>query len=100
MSHKNLKVSIITSEQVRAAKAMLKWSGEDLSRIAGVSLSSIRRVEAASGVPEGQQVKTLLAIQQALEKGGIEFIGTPEDAPGVRLRLNLTAGQGNSKSLP
>ena len=79
---------------------MLKWSGEDLSRIAGVSLSSIRRVEASSGVPEGQQVKTLLAIQQALEKGGIEFIGTPEDAPGVRLRLNLTAGQGNSKSLP
>ncbi len=79
---------------------MLKLSGEDLSRIAGVSLSSIRRVEAASGVPEGQQVKTLLAIQQALEKGGIEFIGTPEDAPGVRLRLNLTAGQGNSKSLP
>jgi len=100
VSHKNLKVSIITSEQVRAAKAMLKLSGEDLSRIAGVSLSSIRRVEAASGVPEGQQVKTLLAIQQALEKGGIEFIGTPEDAPGVRLRLNLTGGQGNSKSLP
>lgn len=49
---------------------------------------------------EGQQVKTLLAIQQALEKGGIEFIGTPEDAPGVRLRLNLTADQGNSKPLP
>ena len=79
---------------------MLKWSGVELSRIAGVSLSSIRRVEASSGVPEGQQVKTLLAIQQALEKGGIEFIGTPEDAPGVRLRLNLTAGQSNSKSLP
>ena len=70
---------------------MLKWSGEDLSRIAGVSLSSIRRVEAASGVPEGQQVKTLLAIQHALEKGGIEFIGTPEDAPGVRLRLSANA---------
>ena len=76
----------ITSEQIRAAKAMLRWSGEDLAGAAGVSLSSIRRVEAAIGVPQGQNMKTVLAIQKALEAAGVEFIGTPDNAPGVRLR--------------
>ncbi len=65
---------------------MLRWSGEALANAAGVSLSSIRRVEASFGVPEGQNMKTLLAIKNALEAAGIEFIGTPEDAPGVRLK--------------
>lgn len=75
----------ITSGQVRAAKAMLRWSGEDLARAAGVSLSSIRRVEASDGVPEAQNMRTLIAIKKALEQAGVQFIGTPEDAPGVRL---------------
>jgi ribosome-binding protein aMBF1 (putative translation factor) len=81
----NLKMSIITSDQVRAAKALLRWSGEDLAQKSGISLSSIRRVESADSVPEAQNLKTLLAIKTALENGGVEFIGTPEDRPGVRL---------------
>ncbi len=85
MSHKNLIMSIITSDQVRAGKALLRWSGEDLAEKSGVSLSSIRRVESAESIPEGQNLKTLLAIRSALEIGGVEFIGTPEDRPGVRL---------------
>ena len=76
---------MLTSEQIRAAKAMLRWSGDQLAQKAGVSLSSIRRVEASEGVPEGQNIKTLMVIQQALESAGIEFIGTPDDRPGVRL---------------
>jgi transcriptional regulator with XRE-family HTH domain len=78
----------ITSDQIRAAKAMLRWSGETLATEAGVSLSSIRRVEAAQGLPEAQTLRTVLAIKSALEEAGIEFIGTPEDAPGVRMRAN------------
>jgi len=42
-------------------------------------------MEAMTGVPAGQ-VRTLLAIRQALESAGIEFIGTPEDGPGVRIK--------------
>lgn len=83
----NLKMSIITSDQVRAAKALLRWSGEDLAQKSGVSLSSIRRVESAESIPEAQNLKTLLAIKTALESAGVEFIGTPEDRPGVRLAL-------------
>lgn len=78
-------MSIITSEQIRAGKALLRWSGDELATKAGVSLSTIRRVEAANGVPEGQSLKTLMAIKSALEEGGVQFIGSPEDGPGVRL---------------
>jgi transcriptional regulator with XRE-family HTH domain len=85
VSHKKLIISIITSDQVRAGKALLRWSGEDLAEKSGVSLSSIRRVESAESIPDGQNLKTLLAIRSALEIGGVEFIGTPEDRPGVRL---------------
>jgi len=78
-------MSIITSDQVRAAKALLRWSGEDLAKKSGISLSSIRRVESAQSIPEAQNLKTLLSRKAALESGGVEFIGTPEDRPGVRL---------------
>jgi hypothetical protein len=41
-------------------------------------------MEVMEGVPSGQ-VRTLLAIKEALEAAGIEFIGTPTENPGVRL---------------
>lgn len=41
-------------------------------------------MEVMEGVPSGQ-VRTLLAIKEALEAAGVEFIGTPDDRPGVRL---------------
>ncbi len=75
----------ITSGQIRAAKAMIRWSGEDLARAAGVSLSSIRRIEAASGIPKAQNMRTVLAIRAALEAAGVDFIGSPDDRPGVRI---------------
>ena len=78
---------MITGAQVRAAKSLSRWSGSDLADRAGVSLSSIRRIEAFDGVPDSASVKVLHSIQQAFEDAGIEFIGTPEDGPGVRLKL-------------
>jgi hypothetical protein len=48
-------------------------------------MSSIRRVESCDGLPDSASVKVLHAIQLALEAGGVEFVGTPEDRPGVRL---------------
>ena len=77
---------MISSDQIRAAKALLRWSGEELANRAGVSLSTVRRVEASIGVPEAQNMKTIVAIKKALEQAGVEFIGSPEDRPGVRLR--------------
>jgi hypothetical protein len=64
---------------------MLDWSREVLSKESGVGISALMRLEAAQGVPSGN-IKTFESVQRAFEKAGIEFIGTPEDAPGVRLR--------------
>lgn len=77
---------MITGAQIRAAKSLLRWSGSALADSSGVSLSSIRRIEAADGVPETASVKVLHAIQSAFENAGIEFIGAPNDRPGVRLK--------------
>ena len=77
---------MITGAQVRAAKALIKWSGSDLAQNANVSISSIRRIEAVDGIPDSTSVKVLNSIQKALEAAGIEFLGSPEDGPGVRLK--------------
>ncbi len=76
---------MISTGQVRAARALLRWTAEDLANAAEVGVATIRRMEVLDGVPAGN-VKTLVAIQQALEGAGIEFIGSPDDSPGVRLR--------------
>ena len=76
---------MITGAQVRAGKALLDWSGTDLAERAGVAISTIRRVEAFDGLLPSASVKVLQALKGALEQGGIEFVGTPEDRPGVRL---------------
>jgi hypothetical protein len=70
---------------MRAARALLRWSAADLSERSSVGTATIQRMEVMDGVPAGN-VKTLVAIQQALEDAGIEFIGSPDDGPGVRLR--------------
>lgn len=75
---------MISTAQVRAARVMLRWTAQDLADKSGVGVATIRRMEVLEGVPSGQ-VRTLIAIQQTLESAGVEFIGTPDDRPGVRL---------------
>lgn len=75
---------MISSAQIRAARALLRWSAADLSAASGVGTATLQRMEVMDGVPSGQ-VRTLIAIKEALETAGVEFIGAPEDHPGVRL---------------
>jgi transcriptional regulator with XRE-family HTH domain len=90
---------MISSAQIRAARALLRWSALDLAEKSKVGVATIRRIELTDGIPSSN-ARTLDSLLKTLEIAGIEFIGTPEDAPGVRLRLNLTTDQGNSKPLP
>jgi transcriptional regulator with XRE-family HTH domain len=76
---------MITGAQVRAAKALLDWSGTRLAEEAGVAISTIRRVEACDGLLVTASIKVLQSLKNALEDGGVEFIGAPNDRPGVRL---------------
>jgi hypothetical protein len=72
-----------TAEQIRAARALLRWSAAHLGRVAGVATSTVARCEAGSGIPP-VGVPTLQKIQRALEGAGVEFIAG--NGPGVRLR--------------
>lgn len=74
---------MITSDQIRAARALLKWSRTDLADQSGVGFSTLMRLESADGIPSSH-VKTLEALKKAFESAGIEFIGTPEEGAGVR----------------
>ena len=76
---------MITSGQIRAARAMLKWTGKELAASSGVAFSTLMRLETGEGVPAAQ-AKTLALIQKTFEAAGIEFIGTPESGAGVRFR--------------
>ena len=76
---------MITSDQIRAARALLRWTADDLAEASKTGIATIRRFEMQEGVPSGQ-VRILDLLKTTLEKAGIEFIGSPDDRPGVRLR--------------
>ncbi len=74
---------MLTSDQIRSARAMLRWSAQELATKAGVGVSTVQRMENAVGVPSASG-KNLDAVQRALEAGGVTF--TNGDEPGVKLR--------------
>ena len=76
---------MITSGQIKAALSLLGWTARELAIKAEIGFSTLIRLEAAEGVP-ASHVKTLDAIIKALEHGGLEFIGTPENGAGVRFK--------------
>ena len=76
---------MITGSQIRGARGILKLSLKDLALKSGVSLPTIQRLEQADGIPV-TKIQTLLAIKSALEAGGIEFIGMPQNGAGVRFK--------------
>ena len=71
--------------QVKAARALLAWSQQDLARASGVSAPTLGRLEAADGVLGGRS-ETAVKIRAALEKAGVEFIDENGGGVGVRLR--------------
>jgi hypothetical protein len=75
----------LTSDQLRAGRALVRWSAEDLSRSSSVSLRTIRRAELAEKVVTMTNANNL-AIRRALEDAGVEFIDENGGGPGVRLR--------------
>lgn len=79
---------MISSAQLRAARALLDMDRKTLAALSGVSLPTIQRMESAQDVVGGT-VETLVKVVEALEKAGVELIA--EDAvsraPGRGVRL-------------
>ncbi len=74
---------MFTSYQLRAARAILRWSIEDLSQKTGIGTTTLKRFESGDGVPNGH-LRNFETIKGVLEKAGIEFLGSPEEGAGVR----------------
>ncbi|ARU00887.1 hypothetical protein LOKVESSMR4R_01571 [Yoonia vestfoldensis] len=55
-----------------------------LSNLSGVSISSLKRYEATSGVPKASKGHLQL-LRNVFQAHGIEFVGTPDDRPGIRV---------------
>ena len=75
---------MVTGNQIRIARFALRWSVQDLSGKTNVPLRTLKRIEASNGVP-GSNAATVQVITHCLEAAGIEFIGAPNDAPGIRI---------------
>jgi transcriptional regulator with XRE-family HTH domain len=75
---------LITIEQIRAARGLLGWSQTELASRAGLSLPTVKRVEAGFGPRVSDEARAKL--QRALEAAGIDFIEDNEGGAGVRFR--------------
>jgi ribosome-binding protein aMBF1 (putative translation factor) len=75
----------LSGSQIRAARALLKWSAADLARKASLGVNTIGRAELADHVTS-LTVANELAIRRALEDAGVEFIDENGGGSGVRLR--------------
>ena len=71
----------ITGAQIRAGRAIVRWSANELADEAQIGVMTVRRAEATDDVPN-LIPNNLDAIQTALEEAGVEFIGG--ELPGVR----------------
>jgi transcriptional regulator with XRE-family HTH domain len=75
----------ITGAQLRAARALIRWSAEELAGRSKLGVATIRRAEAQDGemsITAANQA----ALRSTLEKAGVEFIPENGGGPGVRLK--------------
>lgn len=77
----------ITAGQLRAARALLRWTADQLAEKAGINVVTIRRAEPTEG-PIRMMPANADAIRRTLEAAGIEFIEPNGGGPGVRLKEN------------
>jgi transcriptional regulator with XRE-family HTH domain len=74
---------MINKEQLRAARAWLGLSQDDLAKLSKVASKTIKNFERGASVP---YERTLRDIQKALEDLGIEFVFEEEEGVGIRLK--------------
>jgi hypothetical protein len=76
------KVAIL-AHQLKAARALARLDQQELSNLSGVSVPTIKRMEAGDGLVRGNY-ENVAAVIGALEAAGVEFINGGQ--PGVRLK--------------
>jgi transcriptional regulator with XRE-family HTH domain len=79
---------MLTGAQIRAGRALARWTVEDLAKAAKVGLQTVRRAEANDG-PVKMLANNEAAIRAALEAAGVIFVDENGEGPGVRLRKRV-----------
>jgi transcriptional regulator with XRE-family HTH domain len=72
----------MTNEQLRAARGLLGWSQSELASRAGLSLPTVKRLEAGFGPRVSEEARGKL--RRAIEAAGIEFIDENGGGRGLR----------------
>ena len=80
---------MITSGQLRAARALLSLDQRQLAERSGLSLPTIQRMEASDGVIRGT-VDSLVKLTAALQAAGIELIAEGSVSSGGGRGIRLT----------
>jgi transcriptional regulator with XRE-family HTH domain len=75
----------VTGAQLRAARALLRWSAEDLAERSSLGVATIRRAEAQDGLISATPAN-IRAMRTALENAGVQLIPQNGGGPGVRLK--------------
>ena len=83
----------LTSAQIRAGRALVRWSAEDLARASAVGVTTIRRAELTENQTSLTAANQRL-IRHALEATSVEFIDENGGGVGVRLRKPSTINEG------
>jgi len=83
-------VSIVKGAQIRAARALLGWTRQQLAEAAGLHRNAVGYWETEDDIPSGTYAEPVgcRRIREALRKAGVEFLTRP--APGVRLCVKST----------
>jgi predicted transcriptional regulator len=74
---------MVTPRQIRAARSLLGWSQQSLADKAVVSINALARLEKAK---VDSRISTIRAVENALIRGGIEFLAAGQFGEGVRFR--------------
>ena len=77
-------MSIVHFSQIKMARSALGWSTQKLSEESEVSSRTLNRMETSEGFSAATKAN-LSMVQRTFEEAGIEFIGSADEGPGVRL---------------
>jgi transcriptional regulator with XRE-family HTH domain len=88
---------MVEPAQIRAARALLGMNQRELSKLAEVAISTVKRIE--TSVEMTGSVRTLWKLQSALEQAGVEFIpGDDSKGAGVRLKRARPGSKSQNRS--
>lgn len=89
---------VVCGNQIKAARALLGLEQIELAVAAGVSVNTLRSMEASGRDQVSGRIDTINKIAQALKLAGVIFIAENGEGPGVRLRKDSIDRPGQATS--